>query len=374
MLANPGSISDYGDIVVTAGIDKFSLDAVVTVGADGRVAVKIGTMAGDVSKLDYKLDSHSWVIKMADAAAHGTIVSQITGAVNKALNGEGGQIQADLDKFLANITYDVLIPKTDMLLDTHVVQITTDSNLDLGLNGTAYKKDGTKPCPFSPIDLPAWSSQSEVRVQFSSYLLNSVANAGSDQVDWIVSQDKIPPQVNVSLTTDFFDAYFPGLKSTFGSAPVSVEFTIPDVPEFHIKDKLFKGNLNAAFTMRVQASSGDVKAFDCKGAMYNENNVTFMRNDTGLYAHILVPTLEMNTLAFTNVHDGLTLDSEQSRTALNELFKQAMAQLNKEGSYYGFPLPAWVAIESVDALFKEEVVELAMSTGLNYAAFRSIFI
>jgi hypothetical protein len=71
MEANPGSITDHGDIVVTAGIEKFTLATTVTKDADDRLAIKINTMSGDVSKLDYKLDSSSWVIKMADAAAHG---------------------------------------------------------------------------------------------------------------------------------------------------------------------------------------------------------------------------------------------------------------------------------------------------------------
>lgn len=280
-------------------------------------------------------------------------------------------IQADIDKFLATFSYQVPIGKTDIAIDTHLVQITSDGDLDLAMNGTAFKAG--KECPYTPVDLPAFSSTADVRVQFSSYLVNTLAFAGSDEVDLLIDQSKIPPQVNISLTTDFFDAYFSGLKSTFGSAPVSIEFTIPDVPEFHIKDKLFKGSLNAAFTMTVQSANGDAKAFDLKGAMYNENNIVFMRNDTGIYAHVTVPTLEMNTLVFSNIHSGLNLDSEVAQGMINDLFKQAMAEFNKEGSYYGIALPDFVALESVDMFFKDEVLELAISTGLKDDLFQKIF-
>lgn len=373
MTANPGNINDNGDIVVNVGLDKFTFDSTITADAAGKVAVKISTMSGDLSKLDYKLDSHSWVIKMADAAAHDQIVAQITNAVNQALNGMGGQIQQDLDLFLSKFNYEIQVGKTDIFVDSHVIYMTTDGDLDLSLNGTAYKS-GSKQCPYEPVELPAWTSKADGKLQFSSYLLNTIAFAGSDEVDFLIDQSVIPSQVKVSLTTDFFDAYFPGLKATFGSAPVSFEVTIPDVPEFHIKDSLFKGNLNAAFTMRiVDAANGNVKAFDCTNAIYNENNIEFMRNSTGLYAHVTVPTLTMNNLVFQNVHAGLNLDSATAATAINELFKEAMAQFNQEGSYIGIALPDWVALESLDVFFKEEVLELAVTTGLNAAKFRDLF-
>lgn len=251
--------------------------------------------------------------------------------------------------------------------------MTTDGTLDLSLNGTAFKKNKSKPCPYQPVSLPGWQKKADISIQFSSYLLNTAAFAGSDEVDLLVNQSIIPPELNISLNTDFFDSYFPGLKATFGSAPVSVEFVIPDVPEFHIKDNLFKGNLNGKFTLRVLSKKGNVKAFDCVSAMYNENNVTFMRNDTGLYAHVTIPILRMNTLAFHNVHSGLNIDSAVAKNMINTLFAQAMAQFSKKGSYYGFPLPDFVALKSVDVFFKNEVVELGITTGLNDEEFRKIF-
>lgn len=78
IVANPGSIKDHGTVEVTAGIDSFNLDAVLTLDAQNRLTCNVKTMKGDVGKLDYDLSSHSWVIRMAEAAAHGTIVSSLT--------------------------------------------------------------------------------------------------------------------------------------------------------------------------------------------------------------------------------------------------------------------------------------------------------
>lgn len=73
MVANPGDVKDYGTIKVNVGLDKFTMGGTAAT-KDGKLTLNIETMKGDLSKMEYTLDSHSWVIKMADAAAHGTIV------------------------------------------------------------------------------------------------------------------------------------------------------------------------------------------------------------------------------------------------------------------------------------------------------------
>lgn len=77
---------------------------------------------------------------------------------------------------MANITYEVPVPKTDVVIDTHVVELTTtNANFEVAMNGTAFKKSGTKTNPFTPVPLPAFTCDDEVKLQFSSYLLNTLA-------------------------------------------------------------------------------------------------------------------------------------------------------------------------------------------------------
>lgn len=56
---------------------------------------------------------------------------------------------------------------------------------------------------------------------------------------------------------------------------------------------------------------------------------------------------------------------------MNLLFKMALDKY--EGQYVGVALPAWVTINSVENIYKDEVMELAIDTGLNEEAFRKIF-
>lgn len=178
MLANPGNIRDQGDIKVSVAIEKVEIDVTVSVGDDKKIAVTVDKQEGDISKLDYKLDSHSWVIKMADAAAHGTIVSKIKEAVSEVLSGTSGVLQADINKFLSTFDYAIQIGSTDVLIDTHIVQLKTDGDFDIGLNGTAYEVTRTIQVPYKPVELPSWATEADGRLQFSSYVLNSLAFVG----------------------------------------------------------------------------------------------------------------------------------------------------------------------------------------------------
>jgi hypothetical protein len=52
--------------------------------------------------------------------------------------------------------------------------------------------------------------------------------------------------------------------------------------------------LNGAGSLNVVTKNGIVKAFDSANVLYNENNVGFVVNKTGIYAHLTVPTIVIN--------------------------------------------------------------------------------
>lgn len=85
LTAEPGSVSDYGTITANAKLASLIFGSTI-IAKDGKLDVTINTLSGSVSDIAYDLDSHSWVIRFADKAAHSSIVSAVTDGINKAMS------------------------------------------------------------------------------------------------------------------------------------------------------------------------------------------------------------------------------------------------------------------------------------------------
>jgi hypothetical protein len=246
---------------------------------------------------------------------------------------------------------------------------------NMGINGTVFKTANPVSPPFTPIDMPEYQSSGDGLVQVSTYLLNSMMFAIHDLLVVHLTDDMLPDDSPLRLTTDDLDQYVPGLATAFGKGKKCIiDCNLPDAPVVHIKDKLFQDKSDGFCSLAVQTDANtQAKALDMKVAISLKANLTVKVNDTGIYGNAKVPEALVETLEFSSMADGINLDQDKSKATANAVLAAIADMLNQDGFWFGVALPDWIKLKGIDLIWKDEVLEAGLISDFDYEALRKIF-